>query len=196
MDCPIFLSEAEFQHSLALHVRKITPRIRLEFSPFRNEKMSLDMWLPDMGIAIELKWGTQELKVKQDDGDFKLVNQGGQPLLRYDFVKDVSRLERVTANYKPADAGFAVLLTNDPSYWNPQRKKDPVDKEFRIHEGAVIEDEMKWSDKTAKGTMDGREEPIKLRGSYTCRWHPYLTIKGKKYGRFRYLAVEVPDFAT
>ena len=168
----------------------------MEFSPFRNERMSLDMWLPDMGIAIELKWGTQELKVKQDDGDFKLVNQGGQPLLRYDFVKDVSRLERVTADYKPADAGFAVLLTNDPSYWNPQRKKDPVDKEFRIHEGAVIKGEMKWSGNTAEGTKDGREETIKLRGSYTCRWHPYLTIKGKKYGQFRYLAVGVPDFAT
>ena len=192
MDCPVFLSEAEFQHSLALHVRKITPRVRLEFSPFLDERMSLDMWLPDMGIAIELKWGTQELKVRREDGYFNLSNQGGQPLLRYDFVKDISRLEHVTADYEPADAGFAVLLTNDPSYWNPPRKKDTVDAEFRIHEGSVIEGEMKWSANASEGTTKDRKAPIELKGCYKCGWQDYLTLEGK-YGRFRYLAVKVPS---
>ena len=182
LDCPIFRSEAEFQHALALHVRKITPRVRLEFPPFPKERMSLDLWLPDMGIAIELKRGT--------------VNQGGQPLLRYDFVKDVQRLERVTGEYDPADAGFAVLLTNDPSYWKPPRKKDPVDAEFRIHEGAVVGGKMEWSPTTARGTKEGREDPIELNGSYECRWRDYLRLEGE-YGQFRYLAIKVPaDSAT
>ena len=183
LDCPIFRSEAEFQHALALHVRKITPRVRLEFPPFPKERMSLDLWLPDTGIAIELKRGT--------------VNQGGQPLLRYDFVKDVQRLERVTGEYDPADAGFAVLLTNDPSYWKPPRKKDPVDAEFRIHEGAVVGGKMEWSDTTADGTKEGREDPIELNGYYECRWRDYLRLEGEEYGRFQYLAIKVPaDSAT
>ena len=189
--CPIFLSEAEFQHEPALRVRKITPKVRLEFSPFQDERMSLDVWLPDMGIAIELKWGTQKLKVKRDDGDFVLVNQGAQPLLRYDFVKDVSRLERVIDGYPPADAGFAVLLTNDSSYWKPPRKKKTIDTDFRIHEGAVIEGVREWSPDAATGTIQGRESPIGLRGSYECRWRDYLRLGEKRHGMFRYLAMNV-----
>lgn len=196
-DCPIFLSEAEFQHELALRVRKITPKVRLEFSPFQAERMSLDVWLQDMGIAIELKWGTQKLKVKRDDGDFVLADQGAQPLLRYDFVKDVSRLERVIYKYPPADTGFAVLLTNDSSYWEPPRKKDTIDADFRIHEGAVIGGARKWSPDAAKGTIQGRESRIELRGSYKCRWRDYLRLEKGRRGLFRYLAINVrADSAT
>ena len=198
LNCPIFLSEAEFQHALALHVRDAMPdrQVCLEFPPFPDERMSLDMWLPDTGIAIELKYGTRKLKVERDGGVFELVDQGRQPQLRYDFVKDIQRLECVTGEYDPADAGFAVLLTNDPSYWKPPPKKDPVDAEFRLHEGAVIGGEMNWSDTAAKGTTKNREEPLRLRGSYLCRWQNYLNPRGKKYGRFRYLTIKVPSSAT
>ena len=196
-NCPIFLSEAEFQHALALHVRDAMPgrQVCLEFPPFPDERMSLDMWLPDMGIAIELKWGTRGLEVERDGGVFELVDHGGQPLLRYDFVKDVQRLERVTGEYDPADVGFAVLLTNDPSFWKPPRKKDPVDAEFRIHEGAAVEGKMEWSGTAKPGTKEGREDPIELKGSYECRWRDYLRLEGK-YGQFRYLAIKVPADST
>lgn len=197
-NCPIFLSEAEFQHALALHVRDAMPgrHVCLEFPPFPKEGMSLDMWLPDMGIAIELKYGTRKLKVERDGGFFELGDQVSLPTLRYDFVKDVQRLEHVTDGYGPADAGFAVLLTNDPSYWNPPRKENTVDAEFRIHEGAVVGDKMKWSAATTPKTKEGREDPIELNGSYECRWRDYLRLEDK-YGQFRYLAIKVPaDSAT
>ena len=168
----------------------------MEFPPFPDERMSLDIWLPDMGIAIELKYGTRKLKVERDGGVFELGDQVSLPSLRYDFVKDVQRLERVTVEYDPVDAGFAVLLTNDPSYWNPPRKKDPVDAEFRIHEGAVVGSKMEWSPTTSPGTKEGREDPIELNGSYECRWRDYLRLEGE-YGQFRYLAIKVPaDSAT
>lgn len=198
LDCPIFLSEAEFQHALALHVRDAMPgrQVCLEFPPFPDERMSLDMWLPDMGIAIELKWGTRGLKVERDGGFFELGDQVSSPTLRYDFVKDVQRLERVTGGYGPADAGFAVLLTNDPSYWNPPRKENTVDAEFRIHEGAAVGGKMEWSGKASPKTKEGREDPIELNGSYACRWRDYLRLEGE-YGQFRYLAIKVPaDSAT
>ena len=196
LDCPIFRSEADFQHALALHVRKITSSVRLEFPPFPDERMSLDMWLPDMGIAIELKWGTRGLKVERDGGFFELGDQVSSPTLRYDFVKDVQRLERVTGGYGPADAGFAVLLTNDPSYWNPPRKENTVDAKFRIHEGAAVGDKMEWSGTASPKTKEGREDPIELNGSYKCRWRDYLRLEGE-YGQFRYLAIKVPaDSAT
>ena len=199
LNCPIFLSEAEFQHALALHVRDAMPgrQVCLEFPPFRDEKMSLDMWLPDMGIAIELKYGTRKLEVERDGGVFPLGDQVSLPSLRYDFVKDVQRLEHVTDGYGPADAGFAVLLTNDPSYWNPPRKEDPVDAEFRIHEGAVVGGKMGWSDTAKPGTKEGREDPIELSGCYECRWRDYLRLEGEKNVQFRYLAVKVPaDYAV
>ena len=197
-NCPIFLSEAQFQHALALHVRDAMPgrHVCLEFPPFPKERMSLDLWIPDTGIAIELKYGTRKLKVERDGGVFELVDQGRHPQLRYDFVKDIQRLEHVTGEYDPADAGFAVLLTNDPSFWKPPPKKDPVDAEFRIHEGAVVEGKMEWSGTATSGTKEGREDPIELNGSYECRWRDYLRLEGK-YGQFRYLAIKVPtDSAT
>jgi len=40
------------------------------------------------------------------------------------------------------------------------------------------------------------EESIKLRGSYDVNWRDYSTLKEDKYGKFRYLVVEVPRLKT
>ncbi len=46
---------------------------------------------------------------------FTLLDHGAQLLGRYDFLKDVSRLQQVVA-VNPAVRGYAILLTNDSSY--------------------------------------------------------------------------------
>ena len=135
-DRPIFHSEADFQHALAWHIHEVMPdcRVRLEFKPQakscpgKNKSclgMYLDIWLESMGVAVavELKYRTQKLVLERTGESFALRNQAAQPLGRYDFIKDIRRLERVVAD-GPAETGFAVLLTNDPSYWEEPSQPD------------------------------------------------------------------------
>ena len=188
---PAFHSEADFQQSLVSCIYKRRPcLIHSEFHPFLPERMALDIWIPDERVAIELKYRTRKLYLNQGGVTFALRDQAAQDVSRYDFIKDIKRLERV-ADERPPALGFAVFLTNDSSYWKPSRKPDPFDAEFRVHESKAIKDVMRWDNRASDGTKKGRASPIRLKGSYKCKWRDFSSFGGKKYGQFRYLAIEV-----
>ena len=191
----VFHSEADFQHALAWHIHQAMPesQIRLEVDVIQEERqrMYLDIWLPAEGIAIELKYKTRGLGLEQGDESFTLRNQSAQDIGRYDFLRDIRRLELMRSMPALCRAGYAVLLTNDSSYWNAPRSQDTVDSDFRIHEGRTISGELAWAAHASSGTVKGREVPIQLRGSYRLRWQAYSSFPGKSYGRFQYLAVPV-----
>ncbi|MCE2486224.1 MAG: hypothetical protein J4F42_11970 [Desulfurellaceae bacterium] len=194
LDRPIFHSEADFQHALAWHIHEALPdcQVRLEFKPSLPERMHLDIWLrlPRSRVAIELKYRTQRLLLKKAGESFDLRNQVAQGGGRYHFIEDIRRLEQVVT-HKTAKAGFAVLLTNDPSYWEPSQRTT-LDDEFRLHEGRKIGGDMKWSDPTRPGPRSVGEEPIHLGGSYDCVWRDYSSLGEGKFRKFRYLMVKVP----
>ena len=81
------------------------------------------------------------------------------------------------------------MLTNDPSYWSP-RNSHTVDSEFRLHEGRELQGSLNWGARAGEGTMRGREEPLRLSGSYLLRWEDYSQPGAGKHARFRYLHVE------
>lgn len=197
---PVFHLEADFQLALAWYLHEMIPnsQVRLEFKPFQGEKMYLDIWLQNLSIAIELKYPTRGLKVKHEGEVFTLLNQSAKDTRRYDFISDISRLERLVDGFDLAKTGFAVLLTNDPSYWEPPRQGWEVtsDAAFRIHEGREIKGEMKWSARAGEGTTKGRKDPIKLKSCYDLNWRDYSNLNEEKYGKFRYLVVEVTRSRT
>ena len=193
---PVFHSEADFQFALGWEIKGQTGLdVRLEFPPFSNESLYLDIWLPSDRIAIELKYLTRKLRLRLGDESFALRDQSAQDIRRYDFVKDIERLERVVKDGNAASGGMAVLVTNDPSYWKPPARPEPIDAAFRVDQGRKLSGEMRWSDRAGKGTTKGRECPILLSGSYLLEWREYggsVTRRAKeKYAQFRYLAVEV-----
>lgn len=165
---PIFHSEADFQHALAWQLHKEMPNdeIRLEYKPFQDERMYLDIWIRSqaVGVAIELKYLTKDLKLEWDDESFALRDQGAQDLGRYDFLKDVQRLEHVMYGLRPAKVGYAVLVTNAPPYWKPPLRTT-IDAAFRLHEGRKITGEMAWPTQASEGTTTDRGKPIRLKGS-------------------------------
>ena len=57
---PVFHSEADFQHALAWRIHEAMPdcEVRLEYKPFPTKRLYLDLWLPDIGVAMELKYCT------------------------------------------------------------------------------------------------------------------------------------------
>jgi hypothetical protein len=109
---------------------------------------------------------------------------------RFDFLKDVQRLESVTAQLSGVD-GYAVLLTNARTYWQPPTRQAPADAQFRVHEGVVMCGNRAWGPGAGSGTTKGREGPLVLRGSYAMQWQDYSEVAGIGAGRFRYLVVHV-----
>ncbi len=191
-DRPIFHSEADFQHTFAwkIHEMVAESQIRLEFKPLLDKSIYLDVWLGYLGAAVELKYPTRTLICGIDGEEFRLRNQGAQDTRRYDFFKDIQRLEYIVETWEPASSGFALFLTNDPSYWSAPLKPDTNDVEFRIHENRRISGVLNWLGKPARGSIKGRESAIKLRGKYALNWRDYSNPTALN-NPFRYLLVEV-----
>ena len=191
----VFHSEADFQHALAWHIHQAMPesQVRLEVDVMQVEhrRRFLDIWLPLEGIAIELKYKTRGWELKQDHEFFLLRDQRAQDQGRYDFLRDIQRLEILRSKLKRCKAGYAVLLTNDSAYWKVPMRRDTVDADFRIHEGRAVSGVLAWSTSTRPGTVGGRESPIEIQGSYRLRWQEYSSFPETSYGSFRYLAVSL-----
>lgn len=192
----LFHSEADFQHALAWQIHKALPDnspIRLEAPmPAGHRTLHVDIWLPLEKTAIELKYATRSLALEHGGEAFTLRDHRAQNQRRYDFLLDIHRLELLRRSIPDlCKAGHAVLLTNDPSYWNPPRRPAPTDYAFRVHEGREISGKMTWTDKASEGMKKGRESPIRLEGPYRLRWQDYSVFPGEKRGLFRYLAVSV-----
>lgn len=192
---PVFQSEADFQHALAweMHLQHPTCSIRLEFKPPQLDKRAyLDIWAVDKGkiLAIELKYKTRLLDVRIGQESFHLLDQSAQDLARYDFLKDICRLERIVFS-TTSSMGYAVFLTNDSAYWKPPRNSGTVDADFRIHQGRVLAGSLHWGSGASRGTMRGREDTISIKGVYSLNWQDYSKPSKASYGKFRYLLVEV-----
>ena len=199
---PVFHSEADFQHALAWAIHEKCPdlNIRLEMRVELNSKKKyLDIFAfnDNKKVAIEVKYKTtkyktENLEIEINNEKFNLKNQLARDLGRYDFIKDISRLEEASEKYH-GGVGFAIFLTNDENYWKTSKNDETAaDKDFRIPEGKTINGKLCWKEGTSKGTMRGREEPITLNGKYDLEWKNYSNLEGKN-GQFRYLLIEVKN---
>lgn len=187
---PVFHSEADFQFAFAWHLREQHPNwdVRLETRP--KPGVHLDLLISDPasghGLAVELKYLTAVWEGTVEGEAFALLNQGAQDIRCYDCVKDVGRLEGIVGLI-PNMNGLAVVLANEPSYWNSPSHGRPTNaSQFRLHEGTEFTGRRTWGPNTGAGTMRNREDPIDLRGRYTCRWKDYSELPGRR-GRFRVL---------
>ena len=206
---PIFHSEADFQHALAWKIHEEFPNINIRLEkPFRgicNDKENSKPWYIDIfcfdgeeKFAIELKYKTRELKVKKNGEEFDLKSQEAQDIARYDFIKDISRLEKLV-ELSEINMGFAIFLTNDPLYWSKPSKRDTNDEAFRIHESKILSGILDWANSTPEGTKQGRNASLKLTHSYKIKWHRYSNLEGDdikvikgKALEFKYILVKVP----
>ena len=193
----VFHSEKDFQVSLGMQIGKTMEiPVRLERRPLRGKKMYLDVYLPTMGVAIELKYKTRRLDVELHGECFQLMDQRAHDNGRYDFLADVERLEYVVRE-GAVERGIAILLTNDPLYWTRPRRTDTADAAFQLEDGRVLRGELGWR---IPGSRGPREALIGLRGSHELVWRDYAVIDSgglgtetvrARYRMFRYLAVEV-----
>ena len=192
----IFHSEADFQHALAWEIQRHLPSaaIRLEFPlVLADQQAYIDIWIRQANavLALELKCKTRALSVIVGGEKYRLKDQSAQDIARYDFAKDIQRLEQALAEYgQGKGVGYAILLTNDSAYWKLPRNNRTVDVDFRLHVGRVLSGVLGWRG-AGKGTTRGRESPIVLKHRYPIKWHDYSRLNIGGYNRFRYLAVRV-----
>ncbi len=192
---PMFHSEADFQHAVAwdLHVRFPTAGVRLE-RPIRTPKGLLHVDLvADFGaytLVAELKYKTRAVVATLQGEDFALRDHAAQPISRYEFLKDVTRLESIQA-LRPKTLCWAILLTNDSAYWFEPKGAAGISADFTLCDGRECSGTLKWGVNTSASTMKGREAALELSGRYRMTWRDYATVAAPRYARFRYLAVEV-----
>lgn len=105
---PVFHSEDDFKFELAweLNQHAKMEQVQIEF-PFhlddekdskgnpRNLRLDLRVSVGKQRYGIELKYKTKALEFEKDDLKFKLRNQSAVDQGRYDFMKDVWRIERL-----------------------------------------------------------------------------------------------------
>ena len=190
---PIFNMEKDFQLALGWEIQKKIPdwSVRFEYKPPNFKKrIFVDLWIKgDQTSAIELKYKTRKLDVNVKGESFNLLDQSAQDIGRYDFLKDVERLENIVSTHNNVK-GYAVILTNDSAYWKSPTT-ETVDAEFRMHEGRILNGELAWGTEAGAGTMRKREKPIKLTGTYKLSWKDYSQVSSTSYGKFRYLFLEI-----
>lgn len=196
---PVFHSEADFQHAIAWQMQLNHPGvdIRLEKQvAAKGARVHLDLLVESKAsqIAIELKYKTRRAELNHGDETYFLRNQSAQDIGRHDFLKDMQRLERYVETHAHA-VGFAVLLTNDRTYWSESKKNDSVDSEFRVHEGRIIQGGVTWGAKASAGTKHKREEPINLQGKYLVHWQEYSSFGAGIAEKFKYALLRVPSNA-
>lgn len=197
---PLFHSEADFQHALAWEIHKENPqnKIRLEYNPsFISENMYIDIWIdhPDgRSSAIELKYIAKKMTALHNRENFNLKNHGATDLARYDFIKDIVRLEKVVSHLDNVN-GYALILSNEPQLWKEPivRQKIPNDIEFRIHQDQILQGNLSWGPNTGKGTMRGRENPLKLINSYEMKWLSYIKMTEIINREFMYSLIKIPS---
>ena len=195
---PVFHSEADFQHALAwiIHERHPNFEVRLEYRPNKlKQKTYLDIWFGHTGAiyAIELKYKTRRLQVMVGEEPFDLLDQSAQDIARYDFCKDIGRIEALASAY-PGLTGFAVLLTNDRGYWRRSSRDGSVDGAFRLHEGARLSGRLEWAGHASAGTTKGRTDPIRLMREYSLNWITYSKCGDRGNNEFRMAIVGIGSF--
>ena len=180
---PIFHNEADFQFAFAWKIQQQYPdfNIRLEYKIMEPIKRYIDVWIRNPNpIAIELKYKSALLNTQVDDEIFNLTNHGAVDLGRYDFWKDVQRLEEIVTSH-PNTEGYAVMITNDPSYWKSPQNNNTNDSAFKIHEGRQVTGDLSWSSKAGRGTTECREKPLTIKGAYDVHWKKYSNHKNNEF---------------
>lgn len=154
-------------------------------------------------VPIELKYTTA--KIESGDpitrfgepvisDDVQLVkNQAASNLVKYNYWKDVRRIELVKQRYAKIVGGIALIVTNSSIFWK-NTDTEAAYKTFSTGEGVVVKKgEMKWAAKVSKTVLDGHPN-FSIEGHYTCHWKS-ASIQGLNEDTgnslFRYCLVEI-----
>ena len=176
----LLLNEASFQLELAYFLKNNGYSVLLEyFVPEleENKRSYIDLVVKDNDddsyIPIELKY-----KIKGQEIDYnlfsskenikvKLRSQGAQNIGRYDFWRDIYRLEQVSKRFSQIECAFAIFLTNDFYYEKHQSNTTTKGYLFSMGDNHKHGTKKYWT----KDTSLSKERPnFELDNEYKTVW--------------------------
>ncbi len=196
---PVFCSEADFQHSLAIKISNQNhdlSRIRLEkLIPLKEDKRNyVDLFLDfkDFKAVLELKYKTKKEIIFHDNEEFNLLGHGAQNLGSYAFFKDIQDIESLI-NKKQIDMGLCLFLTNDSYYWR-EHPRESITKQFRISDNRKVGNEVLNWVKTKKTDPDKKEwtkryPRLTMKNNYDFLWKEYSNLDNQHL--FKYLLIPI-----
>lgn len=203
----IFHSEDDFKFCLAWqiqeHFKNKNWNVLLEYPVMADNKLiyiDIVVKTPEGLLPVELKYKTATYSFcynnELDDDRIELKNQSAQDNGRYFFYRDVRRIEQLLGmRAKFGPVGYAVLLTNDPAYWNtpPAGWESRNDGHFRMHEGCEpISGKRFWTNKGAYIPPGAGWEALEFHGVHPVQWRNYMHDNQAPYGGlFRYVLIEL-----
>lgn len=204
VDRPVFHSEADFQHELALRISHVGYRVRLEVpmniqineTAVRAQLDLLVIGAQTQRTAIELKYVTAEKSVVYDGEIFSLSNNWGTNLSRFDGWADFQRVGAFVAAGH-ADNGLTVFLTNKKDAWSVDASLTAnLGQQFSMHESRIVEANtvMNWVGNATSGSVSSKRlppySPVNVHQQAECLWRNYSNFPGPN-GNFRYLLLEL-----
>lgn len=158
----IFHSEDDLKLALALIIKENHPdfEIRLERpvelqmltrnSEKRIVRAAIDILVIDQDkniYPIELKFKTKKLEATINEEEFILTDQGAHDIGRYNFRKDIYRIENFKIRNFKFKHGYVLIVTNDVKYFEVNVfDKETIDKHFSIHNEAMINKvDLSWN---------------------------------------------------
>jgi hypothetical protein len=199
LERPVFCSEADFQHSLAIKISNQNhdlSKIRLEkLIPLKENKRNyVDLFLnfENFKAVLELKYKTKKEIIFHDNEEFNLLGHGAQNLGSYAFFKDIQDIESLI-NKKQINMGMCLFLTNDSYYWR-EHSRESITKNFRISDKRKVGNEVLNWVKTKKTDPNQKDwvkkyPPLTIKNNYDLSWKEYSNLDNQHL--FKYLLVPV-----
>jgi|GEM_PF-444652 len=206
---PVFYSEADFQHELAMTLRSWGYKVRLE-RPFMvtiNNNLvrcELDILATDpkdgLRYAIELKYFKKKFKTTVQQEVFDLPESWLPNLSRFDAWADYARVGAIVTEGH-ADVGFSLTLTNASTAWSVDTANgNTYARYLSLHEGRAVNqgDQLDWNGNPGLNAVTARRlapyAPIVIPANAQCQWCNYSKPNGNppKNRLFRYLLLATP----
>lgn len=195
----VFLSEADFQFTLAWKIKEMFGKkfnVILEYPDEDKEKQRriyYDIYVceeggkAEEGHLIELKYNTKKWKIYRHGNEIPLRNQAAHIVGRYQFFADIARLEKQEI---VKGQNYCIMLTNDSLYYAGPKKQDKTAKLFYIHDGEKINAGIEPIPDEKRKYLP---KDIEIKYSYQCKWQNYCPLgDGDKTTEFKYLLLEIP----
>lgn len=180
----LMFNELDFQIQLAMYLRStghyddvdVEYTLPCKMVPDYNwpNNLRIDLVVSRGGrfCPVELKYPTRKVvkpisRFGENVSVVVMKNQGAQDIVRYNFWKDVRRMECLCRRFAGIDGAVAVMMTNDPSYTRPVRPASACAPFSTAADHTVGPGTVDWL-----GTPAVREKlkPFSLDGSYTVQW--------------------------
>lgn len=189
---PIFHSEADFKFALAWKIKEeVSPeKIIIEYPvSISDKRIYIDIYFKkdNNEYFLELKYKTKKFEVDYEEMKYILKDQKACDLGRYDFIKDISRLERKICEQQNK-FGYVIFLSNDEKYLQVTKNTNQ-DFNFNIgNKTTIISGEKNWSEEKNIENLGSRKNSLNIKNEYCLEWRGYSNFENIK---FNYLLIKI-----